>query len=138
MTTYAHMIQVSRDPALTTSQKLHELFKDADSWSRDRAFQDFNLSEEELDQLSSQVPSDAVCVAHDGDGQVLTFRYPDGSYHTVDLGDCFTISFDSLNADELTEYWDSLLSTEDTPLHFYNGGFVDSSLEASFLESFPQ
>lgn len=137
MTTYTHMIQVSEDVNLTNSQKLHELFKGAKSDPMSK------WTEAEEVALPSSFPEDARVVAFDAHGQILIVKFNDDTYHVVDFGlydedNCASVqSFDEFDDSAMAEVWDSYLNTDDTPLAFYEGAFIDADLESSFLKSFP-
>ena len=128
MTTYQHMIEVSQSDSLTNSQKLHELFRDAKSAPVAKWLYEDSV----LD-----VPADAQVLAFDGDGDALIVRFSDDTYHAIMSGEDI-VPFDLFNEDEMSEFWDSYLSTDDTPLAFYRGAFIDQDLERAFLASFPE
>lgn len=141
MTTYSHMIEISRTPGLSVSEKLHELFCNAQYLSLDAAFDeaDKSLIPEEL------VTGRAVLVMTEGWGQIMTFRLQNNTYVVVDTGaytldgDKFAVQhLDELDDDWEAEYWLGLLDDQDAPLAFYHGGFIDDKLEKSFLASFPE
>ena len=138
MATYTHMIQVSKNKGLTNSQKLHELFKGAKSDPMSRWTEDQDVA------LPSSFPEDARAVAFDAHGQIIIVKFNDDTYHVVDFGSydqdgCASVqSFDEFDDSSMAEVWDSYLNTDDTPLAFYEGAFVDTDLEASFLKSFPE
>jgi hypothetical protein len=46
--------------------------------------------------------------------------------------------FDEFDEEIMEQVWDSYLSTDDVPVALYDGGFIDSDLELSFLDSFPE
>ena len=128
MTTYQHMIEVSQSDSLTNSQKLHELFRDAKSAPVAKWLYEDSV----LD-----VPADAQVLAFDGDGDALIVRFSADTYHAIMSGEDI-VPFDLFNEDEMSEFWDSYLSTDDTPLAFYRGAFIDQDLERAFLASFPE
>lgn len=113
MTTYAHMVEVSQDPTRTNSEKLAELFGTKDG-----------------------------VVACDA-GQVYIICLEQGKFYQTDTGSyeddgtLQLIPFDSYDAEVMADFWESLLATDDTPLFFYEGFFMDKDLEKSFLHSFP-
>lgn len=140
MTTYSHMIKVSRTPGLSISEKLHELFCNALSLTLNEAF-----DEEDKSRIPEElVTGRAALVMTEGWGQIMTFRLQDNTYVAVDTGmytpdgDKFAVHFlDELDEDWEAEYWLGLLDDQDVPLTFYHGGFIDGDLEESFLASFP-
>lgn len=135
MTTYAHMTEVSKDPNLTNSQKLHELFKDA------KARRVSGNEERFEEEIELGVPGDAEEVASDGWGQILIFRYPDNTYHMTDTGAPELMSFDDdFDNEMMDEFWENILQGDDgeVPLFFYHGGFHDEEAEKKFLTSFPE
>lgn len=138
MTTYNHMIKVSKDETLTNSQKLHELFKDAKSESLV-----VNLAEDDyLEEIPSSCPEDTQLLAHE-EGQVFLVRFSDNTYHSIDFGaieddgKAQIQAYDDFDQEIMDNFWLSYLDTEDSPMAFYHGGFIDQDLEDSFLASFP-
>jgi len=138
MTTYNHMLEVIQTPGLSTSQKLHELFKGAKSKPLDECY------DHEQDHM---IPAflhekNAECVHTDNYGQTLTFRLNDDTYVMVDSGtfneegtEFAVFPYDGVDEDGMWEYF---MSGDDVPLAFYQGGFIDADFEKSFLASFPE
>jgi hypothetical protein len=139
--TYAEMLKVSQDTTLTPSQKMHELFKN----SKTRPLSSYIKRDEYLGYpLSPNLNLEAAVVEINA-GQTYTLRYPDNTYHILDTGTYEEIdgvdyiavtSLEEL--DTTDEYFQELLATEDTPLPFYQGGFVDEDLQSFFLNSYPK
>lgn len=145
MTTYDHMLKVSKDQTLTNSEKLHELFKDSKTepmtnwiakWASSELFGRYTLP--------PAFPADAQVLSHDGDGQILIARFNDNTYHLIDSGlwdandNIIVIPFNDIDQETMDDFWDAHLATDDTPMAFYRGGFIDQDLEHSFLNSFPE
>jgi hypothetical protein len=111
MTTYAHMVKVSQDPTLSNSKKLSELFGQ----------------------------STGVVACNAGQTYIICL---DGEFFQADLGSTDDngiyqlIPFNSYDAEVMADFWESLLATDDTPLFFYEGFFMDEDLEKAFLHSF--
>ena len=139
--TYAEILKVSQDTTLTPSQKTHELFKN----SKTRPLSSYIKDSDDLDYpLSPNLNKEAVVVEINA-GQTYTIRYPDNTYHILDTGTYEEIdgvdyiavtSLEELGTTD--EYFKELLATEDTPLPFYQGGFVDEDLQSFFLNSYPK
>lgn len=112
MTTYAHMNKVSQDPTLSNSKKLSELFGQ----------------------------STGVVACNAGQTYIICL---DGEFFDADLGAkddngvYQLIPFDDHDEEVMDGFWESLLATDDTPLFFYEGFFMDKDLEKTFLHSFP-
>ena len=138
--TYAEILKVSQDTSLTPSQKTHELFKN----SRTEPLSSYLNKKELSHPLSPNLHKDAVVVQINA-GQTYTLRYPDNTYHIFDTGTYEEIdgvdyiAVTSLEENGTTdEYFQELLATDDTPLPFYQGGFVDEDLQSFFLNSYPK
>lgn len=145
--TYTDVLKVSQDTTLTPSQKLHELFKN----SKTRSFKDY-IESSSLFQDYQVEPSlnvdQAEVVEVDADGQVVTFRYPDNTYHWIDAGSYIKIegttyipfsSLDNVDVEVTEDYFKNLLDTEDTSMSpFYRGFWVDKDLQEFFLNSYPE
>jgi len=143
--TYEYIKKVSEDTTLTPSQKMHEIFKNSKTeplrmWiDKQSIFQDCPIDPSvKIDQ--------AEVVEVNADGQILVFRYPDNSYHFVDAGGYVEIegvdhiAVESLdkNPEGTQAYFDDLLMTDDSPLVFYRGFWVDEDLQKSFENSYPE
>ena len=144
--TYEYIKKVSEDSTLTPSQKMHEIFKNSKTISLKEYIENNDLftSEEPIDP--SLKIDQAEVVEINADGQTVTFRYPDNTYHYVDAGMYIEIegvrhiAYESLdNIPEGTQaYFDDLLMTDDSPLTFYRGGWIDEDLEKFFLSTYPK
>lgn len=142
MTTYAHILEVSKSSKGTHSQKVHELFKDAKGQdAKERII--FDISENEVKHLP-EIPQGSEVVFIDA-GQVYFIRYPDNTYHVLDTGvyssgnKFYVASFDKdYDQEDMESFWDLFLNIEDTPMAFYHGAFVDQEAEQKFLASFPE
>jgi len=139
--TYQEIMKVSQDTTLTPSQKYHELFKN----SKTEPLSSY-LDEELSHPLSPNLHKEAVVVEINA-GQTFTLRYPDNTYHILDLGTYEVIegidyisvtSLEDLGNEIVDQYFTELLTTEDTPLPFYQGGFIDEELQKFFLNSYPE
>ena len=140
--TYEEIKKVSQDTTLTPSQKMHSIFKNSKTeplkeWiDRVSIFQDYPIDPSlKIDQ--------AEVVEVNADGQILVFRYPDNTYYFTDAG-MYTeiegveyIAYDEIN-ESIDSYLEDLLMTNDSPLIFYRGFWIDKDLEASFLNSYPE
>ena len=144
--TYSDIVKVSQDTTLTPSQKLNELFKN----SKTTPLKDY-IASSKLFQDPKVEPSlnvdQAEIVEIDADGQVVTFRYPDNTYHWIDAGSYVTIEgteyipFMSVDTEEeiIQDYFKNLLDTEDSSMSpFYRGFWVDKDLQMFFLSSYPE
>jgi hypothetical protein len=138
--THQEMMKVSQDTTLTPSQKYHELFKN----SKTRLLSSY-LDRKLSHPLSPNLHKEAI-VVQINEGQTFTLRYPDNTYHILDLGTYEEIegidyiavtSLEDLGNEIADQYFTELLSTEDTPLPFYHGGFIDEDLQEFFLNSYP-
>jgi hypothetical protein len=139
--TYEEIKKVSQDTTLTPSQKMHEVFKNSKTqplrmWiEKQSIFQDHPIDPSlKIDQ--------AEVVEVNADGQILVFRYPDNTYYYVDAG-MYTeidgvdhIAYDLIQEDD--SYFQDLLMTDDSPLIFYRGFWVDEDLQNFFLNSYPE
>ena len=91
------------------------------------------LNKQNIDasELNPSVPKNAEVVFTDGDGQNLTVRYPDGTYHYLDTGattpDGF-ISVDNVNNFDSSVH-DKFLGGlfEGDGLPYYRGAFIDDN-----------
>lgn len=134
MTTYEEMLKVSQMPGVTMSYKLHVLFKDCN----------FKVLGAVLNsaELAESAPRDLQIVAFTA-GQVFIARSSILEYFAIDLGSANddgkleAFSFNDSDEESQQEFWASLLDTQDAPMFFYDGFFLDSDLEKSFLASFP-
>ena len=139
--TYEDILKVSQDPTLTPSQKMHEIFKNSKTeplqeWiDKVSIFQDYPIDPSvKIDQ--------AEVVEVNADGQILVFRYPDNTYHYLDAGAYVEvegvdyIAVDSVD-DSIGSYFQDLLMTDDSPLVFYRGSWIDKDLQKFFLNSYP-
>ena len=144
--THSDIVKVSQDTTLTPSQKLHELFKNSKTTSLKSYIASSNLFQDTQVEPSLNVDQ-AEIVEIDADGQVVTFRYPDNTYHWIDAGSYVTIEgteyipFMSVNTEEeiIQDYFKNLLDTEDTSMSpFYRGFWVDKDLQKFFLNSYPE
>lgn len=140
MTTYEHMIKVSKDQNLTNSQKLHELFKDAKGCGVDVAI---DVKESERSDLP-KFPQDAE-VVYTNAGQTYFVRFPDNSYHVVDTGlydtgndKFYMVALNEYEEQDMVYLWDTFLDIDDSPLAFYEGAFHDSDAQNKFLATFPE
>jgi len=140
--TYEDAVKVSQDTTLTPSQKLHEIFKNSKTeplqmWiDKQSIFQDHPIDPSvKIDQ--------AEVVEVNADGQILVFRYPDNTYHFLDAGGYVEIegvdyiAVDSVD-DSIEQWFQDLLMTDDSPLVFYRGFWVDEDLQKFFLNSYPE
>lgn len=139
--THQQMMKVSQDTTLTPSQKYHELFKN----SKTVPLSSY-LNQELEYPLSPNLHKEAVVVEVNA-GQTFTLRYPDNTYHILDTGSYEEIagnsytsvtSLEDLGNEIVDQYFTELLTTEDTPLPFYQGGFIDEDLQKFFLNSYPR
>ena len=141
--TYSDIVKVSQDTTLTPSQKLHELFKNSKTES-------LEMWIDRQSKLFKSHPIDpslkidqAEVVEVNADGQILVFRYPDNTYHFIDAGmyteieGVYHIAYDSVD-DSLEQWFIDLLMTDDSPLVFYRGFWVDEDLQEFFLSSYPE
>jgi hypothetical protein len=144
--TYEDAVKVSQDTTLTASQKLHELFKNSKTTSLKSYIASSNLFQDHQVEPSLNVDQ-AEIVEIDADGQVVTFRYPDNTYHWIDAGSYVTIEgteyipFMSVDTEEemIQDYFKNLLDTEDSSMSpFYRGFWVDKDLQMFFLSSYPE
>ena len=139
--TYEDILKVSQDPTLTPSQKMHEIFKNSKTeplqeWiDKVSIFQDYPIDPSvKIDQ--------AEVVEVNADGQILVFRYPDNTYHFLDAGGYVEIegvdhiAVDSVD-DSIEQWFQDLLMTDDSPLVFYRGSWIDEDLQKFFLYSYP-
>ena len=139
--TYEQIKKVSQDPTLTPSQKMHEIFKNSKTeplkvWIDTPIFQDHPIDPSlKIDQ--------AEVVEVNADGQIVVFRYPDNTYHYVDAG-LYTeiegvsyIAYDSVD-DSIDSYFEDLLMTNDSPMIFCRGSWIDKDLQKFFLNSYPE
>ena len=145
--TYTDVLKVSQDTTLTPSQKLHELFKNSKTRSLKSYIASSNLFQDYQVEPSLNVDQ-AEIVEVDADGQVVTFRYPDNTYHWIDAGSYIKIegityipfsSLDNVDVEVTEDYFKNLLDTEDTSMSpFYRGFWVDEDLQKFFLNSYPE
>jgi hypothetical protein len=144
--THSDIVKVSQDTTLTPSQKLHELFKNSKTTSLKSYIASSNLFQETQVEPSLNVDQ-AEIVEVDADGQVVTFRYPDNTYHWIDAGSYVTIEgteyipFMSVDTEEeiIEDYFKNLLDTEDSSMSpFYRGSWIDKDLQMFFLSSYPE
>ena len=154
--TYEHILKVYQDPNLTPSQKMHEIFKNSKTESL-KKWIDCDMFKEYPIDPSLKIDQ-AEVVEVDGDGQIITFRYPDNTYYFIDAGMYTTIedvdhiffgSFgDSCNfhiKGVIDAYLEDLLYSEiydnggdlvwEDPQVFERGFWIDKDLEVSFLNS---
>jgi hypothetical protein len=144
--TYQEIMKVSQDTTLTPSQKMHEIFKNSKTeplqeWL-DKRLELFG--QDLVDPVDPSVKIDqAEVVEVNADGQILVFRYPDNTYHYIDAGSYVEIegidhiAVDSIDDDSIKSYFQDLLVTDDSPLVFYRGFWVDKDLQEFFLNSYP-
>jgi hypothetical protein len=144
--TYQEIMKVSQDTTLTPSQKMHEIFKNSKTeplqeWL-DKRLELFG--QDLVDPVDPSVKIDqAEVVEVNADGQILVFRYPDNTYHYIDAGAYVEIegidhiAVDSIDDDSIKSYFQDLLVTDDSPLVFYRGFWVDKDLQKFFLNSYP-
>jgi NDP-sugar pyrophosphorylase family protein len=144
--THSDIVKVSQDTTLTPSQKLHELFKNSKTTSLKSYIANRTLFQDIQVEPSLNVDQ-AEVVEVDADGQVVTFRYPDNTYHWLDAGTYITIEgtrylpFISVDVTEevIEDYFKNLLDTEDSSMSpFYRGFWVDADLQEFFLNSYPE
>jgi len=144
--THSDIVKVSQDTTLTPSQKLHELFKNSKTTSLKSYIASSNLFQDTQVEPSLNVDQ-AEVVEVDADGQVVTFRYSDNTYHWIDAGSYVTIEgtqylpFMSVDVEEeiIQDYFKNLLDTEDSSMSpFYRGFWVDKDLQMFFLSSYPE
>jgi NDP-sugar pyrophosphorylase family protein len=144
--THSDIVKVSQDTTLTPSQKFHELFKNSKTTSLKSYIASRTLYQDIQVEPSLNVDQ-ADVVEVDADGQVITFRYPDNTYHWLDAGTYTTIEgtrylpFISVDVKEeiIEDYFKNLLDTEDSSMSpFYRGFWVDSDLQEFFLNSYPE
>lgn len=81
--TYEQVKQVSQDPTLTPSQKMHEIFKNSKTTPLKYFIENSGLFDRPIEP---SIKVDEAEVVEISGGQVFTFRYPDNSYHFVDAG----------------------------------------------------
>lgn len=142
--TYEQIKKVSQDTTLTPSQRLHELFKNSKTEPLSTYIDEDFLGEYPLDPSVRLNEADVVEV--NADGQIIVFRYPDNTYHVIDSGATATIegseyispeSLDDFDEETTQQYYNDLLMTDDSPLTFYRGGWVDKDLQSFFLSTYP-
>jgi len=138
--TYEEIKKVSQDTTLTPSQKMHEIFKNSKTeplskWLEQSIFKTHPIDPSlKIDQ--------AEVVEVNADGQTLVFRYPDNTYYYVDAGmytkidDVDHIAYDLIQGND--SYFEDLLMTDDSPLVFYRGFWVDEDLQKFFINSYPE
>ena len=143
--TYEYIKKVSEDTTLTPSQKIHEIFKNSKTQPLRMWIEKQSMFQSTPIDPSVKIDQ-AEVVEVSADGQILTFRYPDNSYHFIDAGLYIEIEgVDHIAVFSLDEepegtqtYFDDLLMTDDSPLIFYRGWWVDKDLQEFFLNSYPQ
>jgi hypothetical protein len=145
--TYQDAVKIAEDTTLTPSQKLHKLFKNSKTRSLKSYIESSNLFQDYQVEPSLNVDQ-AEVVEVDADGQVVTFRYPDNTYHSIDAGSYTKIegttyisfsSLDTLDVAVTEDYFKNLLDAEDTSMSpFYRGFWVDEDLQKFFLNSYPE
>ena len=92
----------------------------------------------ERSELDPSIPEGTEVVFSDGDGQNLTLRYPDGSYHYVDTGatdenDLISAdSVDSLDTENNNEFLSGLFQSDGLP--YYRGAFIDEARQGEMQE----
>ena len=143
--TYEYIKKVSEDTTLTPSQKMHEIFKNSKTQPLRMWIEKQSMFQKTPIDPSVKIDQ-AEVVEVSADGQILTFRYPDNSYHFIDAGLYIEIEgvdhIAVLSLDKEPEgtqnYFDDLLMTDDSPLVFYRGWWIDTDLQEFFLNSYPQ
>lgn len=140
--TYEYIKKVSEDTTLTPSQKIHEIFKNSKTQPLRMWIEKQSMFQSTPIDPSVKIDQ-AEVVEVNADGQILVFRYPDNTYHFLDAGGYVEIegvdyiAVDSV--DESTEQWfQDLLMTDDSPLVFCRGFWVDEDLQRFFLNSYPE
>jgi hypothetical protein len=144
--TYNDALKLSKDTTLTPSQKLHGLFGNAKTLPLKDYIESNDLFQDRPIDPSVDI-NNAEIVEVDGDGQVVVFRYPDNTYHTMDAGGyteidgvdyISSVGIDALGDDAVNDYFRDLLDAEDpTSGPFYRGYWIDQEFQKAFVESFP-
>jgi hypothetical protein len=127
---------IALDSSKSAQERYAAIFDGAKGTNLPRYVEKFGTKRSELDP---SIPNGAMVVFADGDGQNLTLRYPDGTYHYLDTG--ATDENDLISADPVSAYdaggvndkvLKDLLDPES--LMYARGGFIDDARQAAITE----